>query len=62
MVIYHYQVQGPPLSPDEIFMGKMMESCAVKGTISCVLGGALGVVMGLFTASLDPSFTMVRNN
>jgi hypothetical protein len=53
-------LQGPPATQEERMMQRAVESCAFKGALSCVIGGLLGVVMGLFTASLDPSFTMVR--
>lgn len=54
-------MQGPQATPEELMMQRALESCAVKSTIACVLGAGLGLVLGLFTASVDPSYTMVNS-
>lgn len=49
--------QGPPMTMDQLMMQRATESCAFKSGLACVLGAGLGVVLGLFTASLDPQYT-----
>ncbi|XP_072047302.1 mitochondrial import inner membrane translocase subunit Tim22-like [Amphiura filiformis] len=44
----------PLKSREELLIEKGMESCTFKTVISCVLGFALGGVIGLFAASVDP--------
>jgi hypothetical protein len=49
-----YQPLQPPTF--EQMMGEdMMNNCGVKCTLSGIMGGALGVAFGIFTASLDTS-------
>uniref|UniRef100_G3MSJ0 Mitochondrial import inner membrane translocase subunit TIM22 n=1 Tax=Amblyomma maculatum TaxID=34609 RepID=G3MSJ0_AMBMU len=42
---------------DELRVEAVFESCAFKTGISCVLGGAFGAALGLFSASVDPNIT-----
>uniref|UniRef100_A0A6M2CXX6 Mitochondrial import inner membrane translocase subunit TIM22 n=1 Tax=Rhipicephalus microplus TaxID=6941 RepID=A0A6M2CXX6_RHIMP len=42
---------------DELRVEAVFESCAFKTGISCVLGGAFGAALGLFSASVDPNVT-----
>ncbi|CAB3404188.1 unnamed protein product [Caenorhabditis bovis] len=49
----------PEMTKEEIYMQWAMENCAVKATISGVLGFGVGVAFGMFTASVDPSMSMV---
>ncbi|MFH4979950.1 hypothetical protein AB6A40_006659 [Gnathostoma spinigerum] len=49
----------PELSREELLMNRMMENCAVKSVIAGVLGYAVGIAFGLFTASVDPQMTFV---
>ncbi|GMT14897.1 hypothetical protein PFISCL1PPCAC_6194, partial [Pristionchus fissidentatus] len=49
----------PEMTKEELIMTRLFENCAVKAGISGVLGYGVGVAFGLFTASVDPSLTMV---
>ncbi|CAI5441312.1 unnamed protein product [Caenorhabditis angaria] len=49
----------PEMSKEERYIQWTMENCAVKATISGVLGFGVGIAFGLFTASVDPSMSMV---
>ncbi|CAD6195255.1 unnamed protein product [Caenorhabditis auriculariae] len=49
----------PEMTREERYVAWAMENCAVKATISGVLGFGVGVAFGLFTASVDPSLSMV---
>ncbi|XP_064460166.1 mitochondrial import inner membrane translocase subunit Tim22-like [Ornithodoros turicata] len=42
---------------DELRVEAAFESCAFKTVLSCVLGGAFGGAIGLFSASVDPNIT-----
>ncbi|XP_077533644.1 mitochondrial import inner membrane translocase subunit Tim22 [Haemaphysalis longicornis] len=42
---------------DELRVEAAFESCVFKTGISCVLGGAFGAALGLFSASVDPNVT-----
>uniref|UniRef100_A0A5K3EP03 Mitochondrial import inner membrane translocase subunit TIM22 n=1 Tax=Mesocestoides corti TaxID=53468 RepID=A0A5K3EP03_MESCO len=48
----------PLLSPDEVRVHQVMDSCAFKSAISCAGGLVLGGIFGLFTASIDPLSTV----
>lgn len=47
------------MSREELFMTTLTENCACKSIVSAIAGFGLGVVFGLFTASVDPQATMV---
>ena len=47
------------MTREERWIGMAMENCFVKAGISGVLGYGVGVAFGLFTASVDPSLSMV---
>uniref|UniRef100_A0A0N5AJ87 Mitochondrial import inner membrane translocase subunit TIM22 n=1 Tax=Syphacia muris TaxID=451379 RepID=A0A0N5AJ87_9BILA len=49
----------PPLSQQEIMLNRVMENCLFKSVLAGVLGYGLGIGLGLFTASVDPSMTFV---
>ncbi|CAI2339052.1 unnamed protein product [Caenorhabditis sp. 36 PRJEB53466] len=49
----------PEMSREERWIQWGMENCAVKATISGVLGVGVGFAFGLFTASVDPQLSMV---
>ncbi|GMR36500.1 hypothetical protein PMAYCL1PPCAC_06695, partial [Pristionchus mayeri] len=49
----------PEMSKEELMMSRVFENCAVKAGISGVLGYGVGIAFGLFTASVDPSLSMV---
>ena len=49
----------PPLSPQEFMLNRIMENCLLKSVLAGVLGYGLGIGLGLFTASVDPSMSMV---
>ena len=44
-------------SKEELQVINAMESCVFKGTMSFVVGGALGAFMGLFSSSVAPHHT-----
>jgi len=45
-------------SKEELMIRDAMDSCLFKATTSCVVGFGLGVILGVFTASVDPMSTM----
>ncbi|CAI4228291.1 unnamed protein product [Auanema sp. JU1783] len=49
----------PEMTKEEMLISRAMENCVVKATISGVLGYGVGMAFGLFTASVDPSLSMV---
>jgi len=49
---------GGQLPMEERVVAMALESCPLKSAIACVLGGVLGLGFGVFTASLDPAYTM----
>ena len=42
---------------EELLMQRVIESCPFKGTMSFVVGGALGAFLGLFSSSIAPHHT-----
>lgn len=44
---------------EELLIERVMESCLFKATLSGVVGSALGVALGLFSASVGPEATMI---
>ncbi|VDK69164.1 unnamed protein product [Litomosoides sigmodontis] len=48
----------PDMTQEELIFSRLMENCACKSTIAAIAGFGLGVVFGLFTASVDPQSTM----
>lgn len=48
----------PDMTNEELIFSRLMENCACKSTIAAIAGFGLGVVFGLFTASVDPQSTM----
>lgn len=51
----------PEKTYEEKMIEKAVESCLFKSSMAVVLGGALGFGFGIFTASLDPSYTVVAD-
>jgi hypothetical protein len=49
------------MGQDERAMAALMENCAFKSVMAGVMGAGLGVVFGLFTASMDPSFAVSKD-
>jgi import inner membrane translocase subunit TIM22 len=47
-------------SPQQIYQEDVMNNCAVKSVISCVMGGLLGVVFGIFSVSMEGSAAVRR--
>jgi import inner membrane translocase subunit TIM22 len=45
--------QLEPVHYDQIMQEDMMNNCAVKSTISGVMGGAMGIAFGVFMSSLE---------
>lgn len=48
----------PDMSREELFFSRLTENCACKSTVAAVAGFGLGILFGLFTASVDPQATM----
>src|SRR5690348_11503602 len=48
-----------PTRPSEsLMLEQATESCLFKSGMACVLGFGLGGLFGMFTASVDPSYTL----
>ncbi|KAK2581197.1 hypothetical protein KPH14_007997 [Odynerus spinipes] len=45
---------------EEKMIERIMESCAFKSVMSCVLGFGLGAAIGLFTSSVNPNVVSVE--
>ncbi|XP_066597480.1 mitochondrial import inner membrane translocase subunit Tim22 isoform X2 [Prorops nasuta] len=45
---------------EEKTVERIMESCAFKSIMSCVLGYGLGAAIGLFTASVNPNVAAIE--
>ena len=41
-------------TPEEVYQQDAMDNCAIKTAMSCVLGGALGGVMGIVFGAFEP--------
>jgi len=48
-------------NPVEKKIEQIAESCAFKGGMATVIGGAMGVFFGLFTAAIDPNMTSISD-
>jgi len=48
----------PEQTPEERLVAKTLESCVFKSVLACVLGFGLGSLFGMFTASVDPAYTL----
>lgn len=48
----------PDMTKEELMLSKLMENCGFKSTVAAIAGFGLGIVFGLFTASVDPQATM----
>lgn len=42
-------------------MTSLMENCAIKSILAGIMGAGIGIIFGLFTASVDPNFTMIKD-
>jgi hypothetical protein len=42
-------------------MTTVMENCAFRSILAGVMGAGIGILFGLFTASVDPSYTVVKD-
>lgn len=51
----------PPMTREERALAALMENCAFKSALACVLGAGVGVAFGLFTASIDPSLSINKD-
>uniref|UniRef100_A0A914H7C4 Mitochondrial import inner membrane translocase subunit TIM22 n=1 Tax=Globodera rostochiensis TaxID=31243 RepID=A0A914H7C4_GLORO len=51
----------PPMSREERMMASVMENCAFKSVMACALGAGIGVLFGLFTVSVDPSYAISKD-
>ncbi|KAL3098729.1 hypothetical protein niasHT_024483 [Heterodera trifolii] len=51
----------PPMSREESVMASVMENCAFKSVVACALGAGIGVLFGLFTVSVDPSYAISKD-
>jgi import inner membrane translocase subunit TIM22 len=55
------QIISGQISQQEFMMMHVMESCPVKSLISGIGGLGIGAVFGIFTASVDPMYTINPN-
>ncbi|KAL3099243.1 hypothetical protein niasHT_030383 [Heterodera trifolii] len=49
------------MSREEHVMASVMENCAFKSVVACALGAGIGVLFGLFTVSVDPSYAISKD-
>jgi import inner membrane translocase subunit TIM22 len=49
----------PAMTREERLLAGLMENCAFKSVLAGAMGFGVGILFGLFTASVDPSLTMV---
>ncbi|VDN03870.1 unnamed protein product [Thelazia callipaeda] len=48
----------PDMNPEELVFTQITENCACKSAVAAVAGFGLGILFGLFTASVDPQSSM----
>jgi len=55
------QFFAPGQTFEEQILNRAMENCLFKALMAGVMGAGIGVLFGLFTASVDPNYTVVKD-